>query len=101
MSSFLACTNVIAHDVASEMGIEIRSIEFSLIGHLDTRGFRNVTDVTIPFPIMDLSVQIDTGAADHEIEQLKLSVARRCPVSALIRSSGTEITEVWSRHGNT
>ncbi len=96
LSSYLACTNVIANLLAEEMRIGIESMEFKLTAHFDTRGVFGKADVTVPFPEVDLDVDIVTDAGEERVEELKKALARRCPVSVLLRQAGSRINETWS-----
>ena len=95
LSSFLACTNVIANMVALEMGIEIDSLDLSLTADFDTRGAFDTAEVKVPFPRIEMTVVIDTSASEDEIAALKDAVARRCPVSVILREAGSQIEDVW------
>ncbi len=95
LASFLACTNVVANIIAEDMGIEIDHIAMDLVGHFDTRGLYDKASVPIPFPSIELRVGVTTSASAAEIEQLKSALARRCPISVILRKSGSEIVETW------
>ena len=95
LSSFLACTNVVANMIAEDMGIEIDHMALSLVGHFDTRGVFDNAPVSVPFPTIELQVDVTTSATETEIDQLKTALARRCPVSVILRESGSDIVETW------
>lgn len=97
LSSYLGCTNVVANMIAEEMGITIRRMNLALVGHFDTRGVFNKADVTVPFPVIELVVDIDCDADDRALEELKATLARRCPVSMILRQAGSEIRQTWNR----
>lgn len=96
LSSFLACTNVITNIVAAERGIEINGMEMSLTAHFDTRGVFDKAEVTVPFPRIEMAVVVDTRANKEDVEALGNAVARRCPVSVVLRQAGTRIEDTWS-----
>lgn len=98
LSSFIGCTNVVAHTVADERGLNIRGMEFSVTGLLDRRVAAGDETVTIPFPKIELDVVVDTDASDDEIDSLKHTVAKRCPVSVILRQAGTEIVDEWRKN---
>lgn len=95
LSSFLACTNVVANIIAEDMGIEIDHIALALVGHFDTRGLYDKAPVSIPFPTIELQVDVTTSASAAEIDQLKAALALRCPISVILREAGSEIVETW------
>lgn len=96
LASFLSCTNVIANLLAEEMGIEIRSMEMSLTGHFDTRGVFGRAKVTVPFPTIELAVRVVSDADPAKIEELRAALARRCPVSVILRQAGCNIVDRWT-----
>ena len=96
LAGYLACTNVIMHMIADELEIALDSVTFELAAHLDTDGIATRTPTSVPFPEIELTLNITTPAADGEIERLKAELARRCPVSVQLRASGTKITDTWN-----
>ncbi len=100
LSSFLGCTNVVANYVADEMDIEITEMDLQLVGHFDTRGFLGTEDIDTQFPQIELIANIETDADPSQIDELKERLATRCPVSAILRKSGTEFIETWNIAGN-
>lgn len=96
LSAYLGCTNVILNLIAEEMGIAVAALSMSLVGHFDTRGVFEKAHVTAPFPRIDLVVDIQTDAGDAEIEALRTALARRCPVSMILRQAGSDIVETWN-----
>jgi uncharacterized OsmC-like protein len=100
LSSFLGCTNVVANYVAGEMGVEISEMDLELVGHFDTRGFLGTEEIDTQFPQIELKADIKTNASPDQIEDLKTQLATRCPVSAILRKSGTEVIETWNIVGS-
>ncbi len=96
LASFAGCTNVIATDIAGEMDFDITITSVEVAGTLDTRGFRNVADVSVPFPEVALNIGYSGGISDSELETLKAELAKRCPVSVIFREAGSKITENWT-----
>lgn len=96
LASFLGCTNVIANMIAEDMGIEIDNLSLSLTAKLDTRGVFDKARVKVPFPEIALTVDVTTEADDAQIEELKTALARRCPVSTILRQSGSQVIETWN-----
>lgn len=96
LSSYLGCTNVIANMISEEMGIKISELRMSLMGYLDTRGVFGKADVAVPFPKITLKVHLCTDADDQAMEKLKSALAKRCPVSVILRQAGCQIEEEWN-----
>ncbi|MCZ6453912.1 MAG: OsmC family protein [Alphaproteobacteria bacterium] len=100
LSSFLGCTNVVANVIAEEMGIVITEMELELVGHFDTQGFLGTAEIDTQFPQIELTADIKTDASPAQIDELKTRLAKRCPVSAILRKSGTEVIETWNIVGS-
>ena len=100
MCSFLGCTNVVANVIAEEMGIEITEMALELVGHFDTQGFLGTGEVDVQFPQIELKADIETDASADQIDELKSRLAKRCPVSAILRKAGTEVIETWNIVGS-
>lgn len=96
LSAYLGCTNVITQFVATKMGIKISSLDMSLVGHFDTRGVYNKADVTIPFPLIEMRVQLESDANPEQLASLKQDVARKCPVAVILREAGCKIEDKWT-----
>ncbi|MCY6383722.1 OsmC family protein [Hoeflea prorocentri] len=95
LSSFLACTNVITQFVAVQKRLKIRGMSMSLVGHFDTRGVFEKASVRCPFPTIEMKVEIQSDMSLDELHDLKAAVARRCPVSVILREAGCQIEDVW------
>lgn len=95
LSAFLACTNVITQFVAQQKKLEIRNMKFSLVGHFDTRGVFEKAVVRQPFPIIEMHVEVVGDMTEAELEDLRVSVAERCPVSVVLREAGCNIEDHW------
>ena len=96
MAALLGCTSVISHRIAHEAGFDIDPMSVDCDASFDRRGVMLTDEVEVPFPKVVLNINITTSAGDAEIEMLKTHLSRFCPVSKVIRASGTEIEEVWN-----
>ncbi|MFY0597825.1 MAG: OsmC family protein [Cognatishimia sp.] len=97
LSSFLGCTNVIGNYVAGLLKMDVRSMDFEVCGHFDTRGVFGKAEIESPFPVIELKVILDTDASDEDIAKLQRITGEKCPVSILLRRAGCEIQESWVR----
>jgi putative redox protein len=95
LASFAGCTNVIAHKICRERGITLLDMEVDVAGVLDTRGIFGADKVEVPFPEVRLTVRGKTRNTPEDIALLKEELAWRCPVSVVLRQSGSEIMEAW------
>ena len=96
LASYLACLNVVSHLIADEMGIEIADLSMSLDATFDTDGIRNTTPTALPFPAIDLTMNIATSASDAEIARLREDLGKRCPMTVILTRAGTTINATWN-----
>lgn len=96
LCSYLACTNVVANMIAQESAIRIESMELELVGHFDTRGVFGKAQIAVPFPRLELKVELVADADESQIEVLRTALAKRCPVSMILRQAGCVIEEQWT-----
>ncbi|HVB81537.1 MAG TPA: OsmC family protein [Candidatus Binataceae bacterium] len=96
IASLIGCTNVILNKIAEHNGIPVRSLAVEAEAMLDRRGTQLQEEVAIPFPNIKLVINLRTDADAGGIARLKSDLGRFCPVSKILRQSGTEIEEVWN-----
>jgi putative redox protein len=96
IAALLGCTNVITHKVAEKNGVHIRSMNVRVEAQFDRRGVTLVEEVDVPFPSATLYVDVVTDAPPAAMENVKRELAMFCPVSKVIRASGTDLKEVWN-----
>lgn len=96
IASLLACTNVILNKVAAAHRIEIRALSLRAEASFDRRGVTLQEEVMVPFPEIRLAIDITTAADEAQIGVLKSELGKFCPVSKVIRQSGTRLEEVWN-----
>jgi uncharacterized OsmC-like protein len=72
---------------ADTLGIPIRSVSVKLEGRIDLRGLFAVSDGVRPgFKDIRATVTIDSPASAEDIERLKVTVDRHCPVLDSLRN---------------
>ena len=96
MAALIGCTNVIAHKVAHQNGVDLKAMSVRLEADFDRRGVTLQEEVGVPFPAATLYIDITTDAGDAAIETVKRELAMFCPVSKVIRAAGTDLKEVWT-----
>ena len=96
IASLIGCTNVISHKIAHKYGIEFEAMTIDADATFDRRGAILEEEIKIPFPKIVLSINVTTSASDAELETVKTDLPKFCPVSKVIRESGTVIEEVWT-----
>jgi len=95
VASLLGCTNVILNKLAARDDVSIHGLDLKADAVLDRRGTTLQEEVAIPFPKIDLTISFATDAEPDRIKRLKADLGRFCPVSKILRQSGTQIEETW------
>jgi len=49
----------------------------------------------VPFPKIRLLIDVTTDASEVDLEKVKADLHRFCPISKVVRNSGTQLEEVW------
>jgi putative redox protein len=96
MASLMGCTNVIAHNIASEMGVEISSMRINLEYDFHFLGARLQKEIDLPFTEVRMKIDVTTSASDAQLERLKRDLRRYCPVTKMIEKAGCRIIETWN-----
>jgi len=96
VAALIGCTTVVSHRIAGRLGIELADMSVDVSAEFDRRGVMQEEWVTVPFPSMDLAISVVTAASHDDIERLKQDLRKFCPISNMIRESGTELTETWN-----
>jgi uncharacterized OsmC-like protein len=96
VAALIACTNVITHKCAKKHGVELKAMTIGAESTFDRRGAQLLEEIEVPFPKIRLVIDITTDASEDDMEKVKADLRRFCPVSKVIRNSGTELEEVWN-----
>ncbi len=96
VASLIGCTNVIANRIAEKAGIHIARMDIEAAADFDRRGVMLEAELDTPFPSITLDITVHTDADEGAFEVVKRDLPKYCPVSKVIRGSGTEITETWT-----
>jgi putative redox protein len=97
LAALAACQEITWRLYADALGIPLHSIAVELDGLQDLRGFLGVEEATrAGFQQIAGTVIVDSSAADMDIERLKRTVDRRCPVLDDLRTP-VPVQLVWRR----
>jgi len=81
LAALAACHEVTYRLYADAMGIDLRSVAVSVTGVSDARGFFNVEEgIAAGFSEVYGEIKIESDATDEDIERLRQTVNRHCPV---------------------
>ena len=90
-----ACQEITYRLYADTMGIPLDGVSVKLAGRLDLRGFFAVDEGVRPgFRDIQATVTIDSPASPDDIERLKATVDRHCPVLDILRNVTPVKTEL-------
>lgn len=100
LTALSTCNQVTASIVARELGITIDGYEFAVDGDFEpsvmTTGHAVDATHSDTFTAVRLRAAVATDATPEQVATLGEEVERRCPVSALFRGAGTELTSTWT-----
>ena len=96
VAALIACTNVITHKCAKKHGVDLKAITIDAESTFDRRGSQLLEEIDVPFPKIRLVINVATDANKADMEKVKTDLHRFCPVSKVIRNSGTEVEEIWN-----
>ena len=81
LEALVACAGVTLNAVATALGIELRDALLQAEGDLDFRGTLGVAkDAPVGFQNIRLSITLDTGASDEQLETLLRLTERYCVI---------------------
>ena len=94
LEALVACAGVTLNAVATALGIELRDALLQAEGDLDFRGTLGVSkDASVGFQNIRLSITLDTGASDEQLETLLRLTERYCVVyQTLVRPPTMTVT---------
>jgi len=95
IAALLGCTNVILNRVAEANHVPIHSLSLRAETNFDRRGVTLQEEVTVPFPDMRLDIDLVSPADDAAVAKLMSDLGKFCPLSKVIRQSGTKLEEIW------
>jgi len=96
IASLLGCTNVILNRVAEKNHVEVSALSLAAEASFDRRGVLLEEEVAVPFPEIRLTINLITPSTDLQVERVKADLGKFCPVSKVIRQSGTRLEEIWN-----
>ena len=97
ITSLIGCTNVITHRIMEKMGFKINSMDIKTKTLFNRDGVGLIQEVEVPFPEINLDIEISTDASESDLIEVKKQLAMYCPIAKVIRNSGTKINENWTK----
>jgi uncharacterized OsmC-like protein len=96
VAALMGCTNTILNKVAHSHDVDVVALSLNVDAQFDRRGVVLSEEVEVPYPEMKLYINLTTSADEAQIEKVKVDLPRFCPVSKVIRHSGTDLEEIWT-----
>lgn len=96
LTALVGCTNRITHKCAVANGVDIKAMTVDLESNFDRRGTQLMEEIDIPFPVINLNIEVTTDADDDALEKVKRDLRKYCAVSKVLRQAGTTINEKWT-----
>ena len=96
IAALLGCTNVILNRVAEKHDVIVKDLSLRAEASFDRRGVMLDEEVAVPFPEIRLMINLTTAASDAQVDRVKSDLGKFCPVSKVIRQSGTKLEEIWN-----
>jgi putative redox protein len=97
-ASLVGCQNEQAQVVAEELSLSIKQINISIEIDLDLSGFMGTSDNSNgSYKNVRLDAIVLGEATEEQIKNMGQKVDARCPILALLRTSGCNIESNWSK----
>lgn len=97
-ASLAGCQNEQVQVVAEELSLDIEQININIEIDLDLSGFMGTSDNSNgSYKNVRLDTLVQGQVTDEQIRILGQKVDARCPILALLRTSGCEIDSNWSK----
>ena len=96
LASLIGCTNVITQKIAAKHGIDVLGLKIGVTAQLDRRGVILEDEIKVPFPEIDLNIELTTCGDDADVAVLQMDLSKYCPISKILRESGTKVNENWT-----
>ncbi|MHA1538796.1 MAG: OsmC family protein [Alphaproteobacteria bacterium] len=96
VGALIGCLTVVSNRIAENIGCQILAFSVEAEADFDRRGVMMQEAIAVPFPKIDVSIDATIKGTEAQIAQLQSDLAKYCPLSVLIRGSGTELRETWN-----
>ena len=98
IASLAGCQNEQAQVVAGELSLNIEQINITIEIDLDLSGFMGMSNNSNgSYKSVRLNAVVLGEATDEQIKNIGQKVDDRCPILALLRTSGCKIESKWSK----
>ena len=96
LASLIGCTNVITQKIVTKHGIDVLRLKIVATAQFDRRGVSLEEEIRVPFPEIDLNIELTTHGDDVDVTVLQTNLSKYWPISKILRESGTNVNENWT-----
>lgn len=97
LTALNGCKGVVIPLIAKEQNFAFSALRFESRGSIDLKGLLGDPNVSTHFQTLGLDIFIETSESNEKLEQLKQTVASRCPVYNLLIDANIPVEVTWSR----
>ncbi|MGY8932859.1 MAG: OsmC family protein [Flavobacteriales bacterium] len=98
IASLASCQNEQSQVVAEELSLNITQVDIKAEIDLDLSGFMGMSDNSNrSFKNVRIKAVVSGKLTDEQVNVLGQKVDDRCPILALLRTSGCEINSTWTK----
>jgi uncharacterized OsmC-like protein len=98
ITSLASCQNEQSQVVAEELSLTITQVDITAEIDLDLSGFMGMSDTSSgSFKNVRLNAVVSGEVTDEQVKALGQKVDERCPILALLRTSGCLINSNWNK----
>lgn len=98
VAGLVGCQSEQAAVIASELNLAVKEIDFKIEVDLDLSGFMGEADHSNgSYKEVRLVAKVHGEVADEQVKELGAKVDSRCPILALLRTSGCNIVNDWGK----
>jgi len=96
LAGLLGCINVVTRRFAEQKGYAVHRLEIAATAHFDPRGPRLIAPVAVPFPLIEMAIDLETSASPADAQALRDDVPAYCPIWQLFARAGTRFDVTWA-----
>jgi uncharacterized OsmC-like protein len=98
IASLASCQNEQSQVVAEELSLNITQVDINVEIDLDLSGFMGMSETSNgSYKNLRLDAVVSGNVTNEEVKTLGQKVDNRCPILALLRTSGCAINSTWSK----
>ena len=80
-----------------KMGFKIDSLNIKSKAMFNRDGVGLIQEVEVPFPEINLDIDISTDASENDLMKVQKQLAMYCPIAKVIRNSGTKLMKTGQK----